>query len=266
MRLRNIAPALIMALLGSMIPVTVAFAGAPSSDLAVTKTADLEAGVVGQPITYTVAVTNDGPDIAANVLVRDILDVDLELVSITASGLGSCTLVVPLECSFATLAVGGSETVTVVAVPLEPSPVSNRAVVESDSVDGDLSDNSARVRLPVAPAACTIVGTDGNDRLSGTSSNDVICGLGGRDALIGRGGRDRLLSGKGKDLARGGPGSDRVRGAGGRDRLLGARGRDRLLAGPGADRLRGGPGRDLLNGQAGRDVCLATRGDRTVSC
>ena len=266
MNLRSIASVLVMALLASVIPISVALAGAPSSDLAVTKTAGVEASVVGQPITYTVVVTNDGPDIAANVLVRDILDADLELVSITASGLGSCTLLAPLECTFATLAVGGSETVTVVAIPLGPSPVRNRAVVGSDSADADPSDNSARITLPVAPAACTIVGTDGNDRLRGTPGNDVICGLGGNDALIGRGGRDRLLSGKGKDVARGGPGSDRVRGAGGRDRLLGAGGRDRLLAGPGADRLRGGAGRDYLNGQAGRDVCLATRGDRIVSC
>ena len=42
---------------------------------------------------------------------------------------------------------------------------------------------------PVA-VGCTIVGTDGDDRLSGTGGDDVICGLGGDDVLRGRAGDD----------------------------------------------------------------------------
>ena len=44
-------------------------------------------------------------------------------------------------------------------------------------------------------SACTIVGTDGPDRLRGTAGNDVTCGLGGNDRIWGLGGSDILHGG-----------------------------------------------------------------------
>ncbi len=43
--------------------------------------------------------------------------------------------------------------------------------------------------------SCTIVGTNGPDRLIGTWRRDVICGLGGADMLVGLG-RDDVLVGR----------------------------------------------------------------------
>jgi RTX calcium-binding nonapeptide repeat (4 copies) len=80
-------------------------------------------------------------------------------------------------------------------------------------------------------AACTIVGTDGNDRLVGTDGPDVLCGLRGDDTLVGFGGGDVL---------RGGRGNDTLFGSAGVDTLLGGRGRDLLIGGRGADTLDGG--------------------------
>ncbi len=54
---------------------------------------------------------------------------------------------------------------------------------------------------------CTIVGTNGADRLVGTGRRDVICGLGGADVLVGRGGDDVLSGGPGNDYLLPGPGS-----------------------------------------------------------
>jgi Tol biopolymer transport system component len=47
------------------------------------------------------------------------------------------------------------------------------------------------------PAACTITGTSGPDRLVGTPGNDVICGLGGDDVIAGMGGQDVISGGRG---------------------------------------------------------------------
>jgi Ca2+-binding RTX toxin-like protein len=99
---------------------------------------------------------------------------------------------------------------------------------------------------------CTIVGTNGPDRLLGTPRRDVICGLGGADILIGRGANDVLA---------GGPGADYVVPGTGRDRVLGGTGNDFVLARDGAiDMLFGGTGYDRARVDRRLDVALsATR-------
>lgn len=65
--------------------------------------------------------------------------------------------------------------------------------------------------------ACTIVGTNGDDRLNGTSGRDVICGFGGNDRLFGLGDDDVLAGGAGADELTGGPGDDVLQGGDGSD-------------------------------------------------
>ena len=82
--------------------------------------------------------------------------------------------------------------------------------------DGDVRHRGAPARRPRhGSLRCTIVGTNGPDRLVGTWRRDVICGLGGADMLIGLG-RDDILVG--------GPGNDYLRPGGGRDRSSAAPG------------------------------------------
>jgi hypothetical protein len=89
------------------------------------------------------------------------------------------------------------------------------------------------------PLRCTIVGTNGPERLVGTRHRDVICGLGGADVLVGGGGDDVLSGGPGNDYVRPGAGRDRALGDSGND-FIGARdgNRDRVFGGRGADRAR----------------------------
>ena len=89
------------------------------------------------------------------------------------------------------------------------------------------------------PLRCTIVGTNGPERLVGTRHRDVICGLGGADVLVGGGGDDVLSGGPGNDYVRPGAGRDRALGDSGND-FIGARdgNRDRAFGGRGADRAR----------------------------
>ena len=98
---------------------------------------------------------------------------------------------------------------------------------------------------------CTIVGTNGPDRLVGTSRRDVICGLGGSDMLAGRGGNDVLV---------GGPGNDYLLPGGGRDRVLGDAGNDVAAARDGtADWIDGGPGVDRARVDRRLDVTRSAR-------
>ena len=88
---------------------------------------------------------------------------------------------------------------------------------------------------------CTIVGTNGGNRIVGTAKRDVICSLGGKDVVRGRGGNDVLLLGGGNDFGYGQAGKDRIFGQAGRDTLI------------------GGPDRDRLNGGTGNDACIGRK-------
>jgi RTX calcium-binding nonapeptide repeat (4 copies) len=96
---------------------------------------------------------------------------------------------------------------------------------------------------------CTIVGTNGPDRLVGTWRRDVICGLGGGDMLVGLGRDDVLV---------GGPGNDYLRPGTGRDRVICGVGNDFVAARGGrADVVLGGSGRDRGRLDRRRDVSLS---------
>jgi Ca2+-binding RTX toxin-like protein len=102
---------------------------------------------------------------------------------------------------------------------------------------------------------CTIVGTQGADRMRGTSANDVICSLGGNDAISARGGRDVVDTGAGNDRAFGNKGGDM---------LLGLGGRDLIRARKGKDDIGGGADRDRLSGQGNADLLSARDGSRDL--
>ena len=89
------------------------------------------------------------------------------------------------------------------------------------------------------PIRCSIVGTNGPDRLVGTRGRDVICGLGGNDVIVGLGGDDVLVGGPGADYAVPGAGRDRVLGGLGNDFVLARDSRaDVVFGGLGFDRVR----------------------------
>ena len=97
---------------------------------------------------------------------------------------------------------------------------------------------------------CTVVGTNGADRLVGTPRRDVICGLGGADVLVGRGGNDILV---------GGPGGDYLVPGVGRDRVLGGLGNDFVLSRDGSsDIVFGGLGYDRARVDRRLDVAMST--------
>jgi Ca2+-binding RTX toxin-like protein len=102
---------------------------------------------------------------------------------------------------------------------------------------------------------CTILGTQGADRMRGTRANDVMCGLGGNDAISARGGRDVIDTGAGNDEAFGNKGGDLLLGLGGADIIRGRKGKDDIGGGADRDRLSGQGNADLLSSRDGvRDL------------
>jgi uncharacterized repeat protein (TIGR01451 family) len=254
-------------------------AGASAVDpanLSVTKSDSPDPIMTGDLLTYTITVSNAGPDAATNVVITDDLPGSVDFVSADtpAAPPASCEKKSgKVICSLGTVANDATATATVkVRVTKKKGTIVNAASVTSDVTDPNTANNLATATTTVTQApkppkpkkcsgqAATITGTRGNDLLTGTSGADVVAALGGNDTIVtGRGG-DLICAGPGIDRVKGGRGPDTVHGGGSNDRIRGSRGRDQLLGEGGPDRLRGNRGADLLEGGAAFDRCKGGKG------
>ncbi len=126
-----------------------------AADLRITKEADPSPIEAGEDVTYTLTVTNDGPNTATAVTVDDDLPNSLTLVSATPSQ-GNCNNSDPVQCALGTLLNGASATVEIVATVgtgQTGNVISNTATVEAAEHDPDPDDNSATEPTEVLPEA-----------------------------------------------------------------------------------------------------------------
>ena len=123
---------------------------ASQADLSLTKTGPPFA-TRGVNLTYTIAVTNAGPDTAGSVEIADPTPTGLTFVS----NAGDCTT--PFPCSLGPLATGESRTITATfSVPSGysgPSPFTNTASVSSDTTDPVPVNNSSSASTSVTSQA-----------------------------------------------------------------------------------------------------------------
>jgi uncharacterized repeat protein (TIGR01451 family) len=91
------------------------------ADLELTKTADTKTAKIGEEITYTITLTNLGPDVASNIVFGDPIPDQLNLISSTCGNVSAF-------CAVETLASGASATLTVVATPIANLAHSERRV------------------------------------------------------------------------------------------------------------------------------------------
>lgn len=112
----------------------------PASDLSVVKTASKYYHSVGDVIEYVIEVTNNGPDDAYNVKVREILDDLLHLMSFSATkgNFNKATNTWSIDC----LENGQSARLYLRAIAIRPGIIKNSVTVSSDSFDFDLSNNN----------------------------------------------------------------------------------------------------------------------------
>jgi uncharacterized repeat protein (TIGR01451 family) len=287
--MRRIFTGGLLATLGLLGMLGGASSGAPApsgtADLSLTKSDSPDPVSVGAPLTYSIQVSNAGPDTATNVVVTDDLPNGVTFVSAEASQ-GSCAVSAnkkKVTCTLGTIAINVGPnynptpvTVTIhVLAPKKAGTIKNTASVDSDQKDpkGGNNSASASTRVIEAPAPtchgkrATLIGTTGPDLLKGTDGNDVVFAWTGEDRIFTFGGRDVICGGADGDLVKSGGRADTVLGGPGPDRVIGGAGGDELRGGRGRDQLRGGPGPDLLAGGLGADSCFGGPGaDMFRSC
>ncbi|HKY61868.1 MAG TPA: choice-of-anchor Q domain-containing protein [bacterium] len=115
------------------------------TDLAIVKTADDEIYVVGDEITYTLTVTNNGPGISPAV-VSDTLPSEVTLISVDAGCAESGGIV---TCDLGDLDPGASAAASVVVEANNDGTVENTATVSGADVDTDPSNDSSSVTINV---------------------------------------------------------------------------------------------------------------------
>ncbi|HUO83790.1 MAG TPA: DUF11 domain-containing protein [Thermoanaerobaculia bacterium] len=117
-----------------------------TADLSITKSADSERVALGDTVTYTITVSNDGSENASNVLVTDVLPEGMNYVSSSASQGSGCTETEgTVFCELGTIADGDSAAVTIVVEVMELGSFENTASASSDFSDADGATATAAV-------------------------------------------------------------------------------------------------------------------------
>lgn len=116
-----------------------AIASTASADLAITKVANKTAPAIGESVSFTVKVTNLGPDAASGVTVNDAVPSGYTVTSVTPST-GAYT---SPNWTIGTLALNATATLTVNATVNSTGTYLNTATVSSSSTDPVSSNNTA---------------------------------------------------------------------------------------------------------------------------
>src|SRR5581483_7521417 len=166
------------------------------ADLGLTKTVSSGRPNVGDIATYTVTLTNTGPDAATGVQVTDLLPAGLTFLGATA-GQGTYG---PADgiWSVGTLAAGATTTLTLTARVATSNPVVNTATVtHADQFDPNTTNNQAGIRVvpPAADLALTKVVSNASPNVGDTLTYTVTLADLGPDPATGVSAADPLPAG-----------------------------------------------------------------------
>src|SRR5690554_5082894 len=132
----------------------------PQADVQIVKVIDNTTTDVGDTVTFTMTVTNNGPSEAVNVEVTDVVPSGYTIGTINNGGINTTGTIV---WSVGNLANGASTTVSFTATVNATGAYSNTATVNSDTADPDPDNNTSTITpTPVPQADVQIVKTIDN--------------------------------------------------------------------------------------------------------
>jgi uncharacterized repeat protein (TIGR01451 family) len=131
--------------------------GAPVVDLAIVKTSSEPTVVIGETFSFTLVVTNNGPDTATGVVVDDPLPANFTQTSFSTTQ-GSCSGTTEIICNLGTMLNGASVTITIHGHATATGTLQNTATVDSNESEAVTSNNTSSA-APVASASVAGVPT-----------------------------------------------------------------------------------------------------------
>ncbi len=130
-----------------------------AADVQVVKTVDRPTPLLGETVTFTVTVTNNGPNTVTGVQVRDVLSARLTFVGATASH-GTYTAATGLweVGTLARTGAAATATLQIMATVTQAGPLTNLAVKSAqDQPDPNPTNDQDRLTLPGQPLADLVV-------------------------------------------------------------------------------------------------------------
>jgi uncharacterized repeat protein (TIGR01451 family) len=156
-----------------------AFSVCPLADLAVVKTDDPDPVGVNGLLTYTLTVTNNGPDDATMTQLVDTLDPTVVFVSATPSQGACMEAALVVTCDLGTIPNQGNATVIIEIIPSAVGQITNEVVVDSEIGDPNLDDNTdVEVTTVEAAPATFLVTKNFSDDNPGEVEVTISCNTG----------------------------------------------------------------------------------------
>jgi uncharacterized repeat protein (TIGR01451 family)/CSLREA domain-containing protein len=125
----------------------------PAADLAISKAASTELLQVGEVMTFTLSVSNGGPDTAQAVNVSDDVPANFTINTAAATA-GSCAVTgQSVSCDLGDLASGGTAGVEVGVTAVTEGPTTNTATVTSATADPNNDNDSSSTAVTIASSA-----------------------------------------------------------------------------------------------------------------
>ncbi|MCW2921393.1 MAG: putative calcium-binding protein [Thermoleophilia bacterium] len=255
-----------------------------SSDVkvAVTGVSTIAVPAGGVNVTYSMQMTNNGPEAIGDLGAGWTISDKATLVSATFDGAAAtCENAMfgnegerSYGCGSGALpAVGASKVATITiryAAGEKALVVPSTVKVTGSSFPGDGAQDDAPAddnRQTISTALTTAApATSGPLNLVGGNKKATYIGSGFADIFTGGSGNETFYAGGGSDRANGGKGNDKLFGQLGNDRLTGGTGNDTLNGGAGSDVSRGGLGRDRILCGSGTDKAFGDEGNDTIIC
>ena len=140
---------------GETTPITPAEAGPRAADLAIVKTASADVVDQGRPVSFELRVVNQGPDVATDVEVSDVVPAAFDIIGISSADFACDAGGDAVRCTTPELAVGATGVVILQAVVNAgvTGTVSNTAVVAGAVPDPDPGNNTSTADIEVPEVA-----------------------------------------------------------------------------------------------------------------
>ena len=127
-----------------------------NANLSIKKTVSQASATAGDQFNWILDITNNGPDLATNVVVSDTIPAAFEVIgTFPSAGLGCTNTANSVQCTAASLANGVTVSAVVqvrVLAAATPGAVTNTATVVTDSTDPDTGDNTSSASITVTTA------------------------------------------------------------------------------------------------------------------